>query len=44
MMFSLLTQGLHPSLNPSKILYPDIDFGSFAEKFGAWTSMCDLTA
>ncbi|CAB3983469.1 exportin-5 isoform X2 [Paramuricea clavata] len=34
-----ISRGLHPSLNPSKILYPDIDFGSFAEKFGAWTAL-----
>ena len=32
-------QGLHPGLNDSKILYPDLDFGSFEEKYGAWTSM-----
>ncbi|XP_046847872.1 exportin-5-like [Xenia sp. Carnegie-2017] len=34
-----ISRGLHPALNSSNLLYPDVDFGSFAEKYTAWTNL-----
>ncbi|XP_028398480.1 exportin-5-like isoform X2 [Dendronephthya gigantea] len=34
-----ISRGLQPAINSSKILYPDTDFGSMAEKYNAWTSL-----